>query len=1146
MSVPTANPTAAPVANISIGSCSSFAVLGGGAIVFNSALTIIKTGSIGNSPSVTGNYRLNDGTVQGADTSSAQQCAADLDIAYAEAAGTTCTKSLADAYLSGTMLTGIYCHGTLEIPPSTVLTLDAENNSRVVWVFQASTTLITGMHSSIVLKNGAQASNVFWTVGSSATIGYASTFVGQILAKVSVVANSFSLIGGRILVGAAVTFQSGSSIDIDYVTAVTGNVSVSFGSCENIAVLAGTTLTFGSGQTVLATGSVGVSSDTTISGNYSLTSGSAYANTAEAISCAYDFAEAFNTVSTATCGYYLSSSDLSDLTLTSGVYCSVYGILSIGQLKYVTLDAVNVPGAVWVFQTTTTLTTASGSSIIFKNGALSVNVYWAIGTSVNIGYDSFFAGNILSYSSVTIASYAELDGRALSMTAVTFAGYSTASLPNGTSVVVYPANHIYLGSCEEFAILAGGASTFTLATTIFKGGSLGGTGSAVTGNYRLDSGTLQISTTSANQCATDFVVAKDAASGATCTNTLTIADLSGLTLTPGVYCFGTMGIAASGILKLDAENNVDALWIFQTTTTVITSTKSSIVLINGAQVRNVWWSVGTSATIGKSSIFVGNILATAAVIFAAKSVLQGRGLALAAITVSDGSWIDTSFSFVSGTTSVGSCVTFNALAGVTISFISLATTFSLGSIGVSPGTSITGTYVLKDGNAYSNTEEAIDCMTDFTTAYNSASVATCEYYLSLGELSGLTLSPGVYCSAPGTFAIAVSGLLRLDAQNISSSQWIFQADTTLTTGVDSVVEFINGGMANNVYWVAGTSVTTGVRSKGIGSVLALTSITWGYQSKLEGRGLAMTSITFSGNVTTILPPISPTGQPSSQPSRQPSSQPTSNPTSPSGQPSTQPTSQPTNDPTSPSGQPSTQPSSQPTSDPTSPSGQPSTQPSSQPTSNPPSPSGQPSTQPSSQPTSNPPSPSGQPSTQPTSQPSMQPSAQPTKNPAHPSIQLSSQPSSQPSGQPSNQPTCQLSTQPSARPSSSEPSSQPSSQPSMQPSRQPLAQPSSEPSGQPSNQPTNQPSTQPSAQPSTQPSSEPSDQPINQPTSQPSTQPSARPSSSEPSSQPSMQLSSQPSSQPSVQPSSQPSTQPTSQPSNHPSTQPSYQPSRQPR
>jgi hypothetical protein len=366
-----------------------------------------------------------------------------------------------------------------------------------------------------------------------------------------------------------------------------------------------------------------------------------------------------------------------------------------------------------------------------------------------------------------------------------------------------------------------------------------------------------------------MVATSRAASGATCTP-LGVAELGGLTLTAGIYCFGTLSIATLTTLTLNGQNNPDALWVFQATTTLTTGVRSAIVLQNGAQVVNVIWAVGTSATIGVSSIFVGNIMAQAAIALGARSVLQGRALAKSTITAASGSWVDRDYTFVSGNINIRSCAQFVSLAGVTITFQSIITTIVLGSIGTAPGASITGPYLLEGGSAYPNTGPAVTCLDDSKGAYNDASVATCSNKLAAAALDGHVLAPGVYCSTPGTFSLAAAGVLTLDAQNSASSQWIFQAATTVITGAGSSIKFVNGGDANNVYWAVGTSVTTGSNAHFIGNILAQTSITLGYLSTLNGRALALNTVIYAGNVTTILPPISPSSQPSSAPSMQPS------------------------------------------------------------------------------------------------------------------------------------------------------------------------------------------------------------------------------------------------------------------------------------
>jgi hypothetical protein len=201
-------------------------------------------------------------------------------------------------------------------------------------------------------------------------------------------------------------------------TASSTSVNVTIGNCTKFAVFSKTTVAFGLGNTVIATGSVGVSPGTSITGNFQLNSGTIESNSVSAKACAYDMGTAYNTISTATCQYYLSSGELSGLTFTPGVYCSSTGTLSIAKLKFVTLDALNVTNSVWIFQSGSSLTTNDFSTMILKNGALSTNIYWSVGGTVSIGYATFFAGNVIAQDSITYKAYSIIDGRGLSFTGV--------------------------------------------------------------------------------------------------------------------------------------------------------------------------------------------------------------------------------------------------------------------------------------------------------------------------------------------------------------------------------------------------------------------------------------------------------------------------------------------------------------------------------------------------------------------------------------------------------------------------------------------------------------------------------------------------------------------------------------------------------
>ena len=114
--------------------------------------------------------------------------------------------------------------------------------------------------------------------------------------------------------------------------------------------------------------------------------------------------------------------------------------------------------------------------------------------------------------------------------------------------------------------------------------------------------------------------------------------LGGLTLAPGLYVnsstSGISGTGANGILTLDAGGNANAVWIFKTGSTFVTDAGTSIVLAGGAQAKNIFWSVGSSATLGTNSIFYGTILADQAITLTTGATLYGRALTrIAAVTL---------------------------------------------------------------------------------------------------------------------------------------------------------------------------------------------------------------------------------------------------------------------------------------------------------------------------------------------------------------------------------------------------------------------------------------------------------------------------------------------------------------------------------
>jgi hypothetical protein len=129
------------------------------------------------------------------------QAKADLTAAYlfAEAATSPAPTTVSGNQAGKTLAPGIYkSTSTLSVGGSD-LTLDAQGDANAVWIFQIASTLITTTGGNIVLSGGAQAKNVYWQVGSSATIGGYTKFYGNVLALISITMNGYAVMTGRLL-----------------------------------------------------------------------------------------------------------------------------------------------------------------------------------------------------------------------------------------------------------------------------------------------------------------------------------------------------------------------------------------------------------------------------------------------------------------------------------------------------------------------------------------------------------------------------------------------------------------------------------------------------------------------------------------------------------------------------------------------------------------------------------------------------------------------------------------------------------------------------------------------------------------------------------------------------------------------------------
>ena len=187
---------------------------------------------------------------------------------------------------------------------------------------------------------------------------------------------------------------------------------------------------------------------------------------------------------------------------------------------------------------------------------------------------------------------------------------------------------VALGSTSSFAVLAGTTVTVTGAGTI--GGNIGifpGTAYVAGTPPVTVSGTIYAGGPVAAQAQADLTTAYNDAAGRTLGPITVAGNIGGQTLAPGLYKSTSSLAISSGDLTLDAQGDGNAVWIFQIGSTLTTTSGRKVILAGGANPGNIFWQVGSSATIGTTSVFQGNILAAISISMLTGSTLSGRALA---------------------------------------------------------------------------------------------------------------------------------------------------------------------------------------------------------------------------------------------------------------------------------------------------------------------------------------------------------------------------------------------------------------------------------------------------------------------------------------------------------------------------------------
>jgi hypothetical protein len=280
-----------------------------------------------------------------------------------------------------------------------------------------------------------------------------------------------------------------------------------------------------------------------------------------------------------------------------------------------------------------TIAITGGATAVTKDATPTISGFTsaAVGRTVTVKIN----GQVLTTTvasdntwSVTAATLAA--GTYSAMASVRDAEGNGASASQSLTVEINP-DPVVLGNAASYSLLAGtgvvntGSTTLSGELGLSPGGSISGGPTVAGATHDKDAASAAAQTASVT--AYNEVNARAPHRGV-------VGNLGGQTFRAGIYS-SAAALALTGTLTLDAENNPNAIFIFQTDGAMDTAASSNVVLINGASAANVYWQAEGAVGTGADSTFRGTILTAGAVTLGNNTKLIGRALSTGTVTMAN-------------------------------------------------------------------------------------------------------------------------------------------------------------------------------------------------------------------------------------------------------------------------------------------------------------------------------------------------------------------------------------------------------------------------------------------------------------------------------------------------------------------------------